>query len=68
MLNTWHLLTRHQMNARTARYGMAKNYIHVQNTTVVTCTGHLQLLIYYLAFPLMLKSYNFQQYYIRRYF
>lgn len=41
MLNTWHLLTRHQMNARTAGYGMAKNYIHVQNTTVVTCTGHL---------------------------
>lgn len=63
MLNTWHLLTRHQMNARTAGYGMAKNYIHVQNTTVVTCTGHLHF-----SYPLMLKSYNFQQYYIRTYF
>lgn len=37
---------------------MAKNYLHVQNTS---CNMYMAFtfLVYYLTFPLLLRSYNF---------
>lgn len=68
MLNTWHLTHKASDECEDSRIWHGEKLY--TRTKHYSCNLYrtFTFLIYYIAFPLLLKSYNFQQYYIRKYF